>query len=213
MLLIGMFDSPFVRRVAVSMKLLAVPFEHANWSVGKDFERIRQYSALGRVPALVLDDGEVLCESAMILDYLDDCVGQERALLASTGKARRDALRLMALSIGAAEKGRDQIYERVFRPQTRQYDVWVDRLQSQMHGALGELERYCSARDAGHWLVGNAIGQADISVACAYTFLNEALPAAGIAQRYRHLAQVAARCEEQPALRSTHVPFFSPASA
>jgi len=213
MLLIGMFDSPFVRRVAVSMKLLSVPFEHANWSVGKDFERIRQYSAVGRVPALVLDDGEVLSESAMILDYLDDCVGQERALLASTGKARRDALRLMALSMGAAEKGRDQIYERVFRPQARQYDVWVDRLQSQMHGALGELERYCSARAAGHWLVGNAIGQADISATCAYTFLNEALPAAGIAQRYQRLAQVAARCEEQPALQSTHVPFFSPASA
>ena len=66
MLLIGMFDSPFVRRVAVSMQLLKIPFEHADWSVGRDFERIRQYSPLGRVPALVLDDGEVLSESASI---------------------------------------------------------------------------------------------------------------------------------------------------
>ena len=213
MLLIGMFDSPFVRRVAVSMKLLAVPFEHANWSIGKDFDRIRQHSALGRVPALVLDDGEVLSESAMILDYLDESVGKQRALLASSGKARRAALRVMALSMGAAEKGRDQIYERVFRPPARQYDVWVDRLQTQMHGALGELERYCSARDAGQWLVGNAIGQADITATCAYTFLNEALPAAGIAQRYPRLAQAAARCEEQSAFSSTHVPFFTPASA
>src|SRR5579862_8370089 len=98
-----MFDSPFVRRVAVSMKLLAIPFEHANWSVGKDFDRIRQYSPLGRAPALVLDDGEVLSESAMILDYLDQRVGQQRALLAPGGNVRREALRLMALSIGAAE--------------------------------------------------------------------------------------------------------------
>jgi glutathione S-transferase len=213
MLLIGMFDSPFVRRVAVSMKLLAIPFEHADWSVGRDFDRIRQHSALGRVPALVLDDGEVLTESAMILDHLDDSVGHERALLPPSGKARRDALRLMALSIGAAEKGRDQIYERVFRPQARQYDVWVARLQTQMHGALGELERCCSARDAGQWLVGNTMSQADITATCGYTFLNEALPAAGIEKRYQYLARAAARCEEQPAFHSTHVPFFTPASA
>ena len=89
MLLIGMFDSPFVRRVAVSMQLLDIGFEHANWSIGRDFERIRQHSALGRVPTLVLDDGEVLSESAAILDYLDDRVGPGRALLPSGGAARR----------------------------------------------------------------------------------------------------------------------------
>ena len=59
MLLIGMFDSPFVRRVAISMKLLELPFEHANWSVGKDFDRIREYNPLGRVPTLVIGRGEM----------------------------------------------------------------------------------------------------------------------------------------------------------
>jgi glutathione S-transferase len=75
MLLIGMFDSPFVRRVAITLKLLGIPFEHGNWSVGKDFERIRHYNPLGRVPTLVLDNGEVLIESAAILDYLDELAG------------------------------------------------------------------------------------------------------------------------------------------
>jgi drug/metabolite transporter (DMT)-like permease len=74
MILIGMFDSPFVRRVAVTMNLLKIPFEHRNWSVGKDFDRIREFNPLGRVPTLVLDDGESLIESAAILDYLDDLV-------------------------------------------------------------------------------------------------------------------------------------------
>ena len=55
MLLIGMFDSPFVRRVAITMKLLDLPFEHGNWSVGKDFDRIREYNPLGRVPVLVTE--------------------------------------------------------------------------------------------------------------------------------------------------------------
>jgi glutathione S-transferase len=60
MILIGMFDSPFVRRVAVTLNLLEIPFEHRNWSVGKDFELIRRYNPLGRVPTLVLDDGDAL---------------------------------------------------------------------------------------------------------------------------------------------------------
>src|SRR5580698_7537047 len=111
MMLIGMFDSPFVRRVAVSLKVLELPFEHANWSVGRDFERIRQKNPLGRVPALVTDDDEILIESAAILDYLDELVGAERALLAPSGQVRRRALSLMAIATGAAEKGVQQVYE------------------------------------------------------------------------------------------------------
>ena len=92
MMLIGMFDSPFVRPVAISMKMLDIPFEHANWSVGKDFERIRDYNPLGRVPTLVLDDGEALIETSAMLDYLDERSGPERALLptfrAPSGAAR-----------------------------------------------------------------------------------------------------------------------------
>ena len=50
MILIGMYDSPFVRRVAVSMQVLGLAYEHRNWSVGKDFDKIRRYNPLGRVP-------------------------------------------------------------------------------------------------------------------------------------------------------------------
>src|ERR1700689_1702769 len=96
MLLIGMFDSPFVRRVAVSMQLLDIGYEHADWSVGRDFDRIREYNPLGRVPTLVLDDGAVLSESAAILDYLDDRVGPARALLPASGAHRAEGLRAIA---------------------------------------------------------------------------------------------------------------------
>jgi len=209
-LLIGMFDSPFVRRVAVSMQLLKIPFEHADWSVGRDFERIRQYSPLGRVPALVLDDGEVLSESASILDYLDASVGPEQALLPAIGRPRRDSLKLMSLSIGAAEKGRDQIYEQVFRPPAKRHDEWTARLQAQMYGALGEVEKFCELHPEQPWLVGSAMGQADITCTCAFTFLNEALPGAGIAKRYPQLAAVAERCEAEPPFQRTHVAFFTP---
>src|SRR6202140_2812140 len=130
-----MFDSPFVRRVAVSMQLLDIGYEHANWSVGKDFDRIRQYNPLGRVPTLVLDDGEVLSESAGILDYLDDGVGPTRALLPAAGRARREALRQIAMATGAAEKGRDQIYEHAFRPPEKGHVPWLERWGTQLKGA------------------------------------------------------------------------------
>ena len=102
MILIGMFDSPFVRRVAVSMNVLGVAFEHRNWSVGKDFELIRQFNPLGRVPTLVQPDGEALIESSAILDFLDECAGPERALMP---RLRREALWYIPGSAGRDSKG------------------------------------------------------------------------------------------------------------
>jgi glutathione S-transferase len=162
-----MFDSPFVRRVAVSMNLLGVAFEHRNWSVGRDFELIRQFNPLGRVPTLVQPDGEALIESAAILDFLDECVGPERALIPRSGSERREALRIMAVATGAAEKGVAQLYEIAFRPVEKRYWPWTERCNTQMHAALAELNRLSLAR-GGEWLIGNRMTQADITATCVY---------------------------------------------
>jgi glutathione S-transferase len=210
MLLIGMFDSPFVRRVAVSMQILEMPYEHRNWSVGKDFESIRRFNPLGRVPTLVLDDGTSLVESAAILDWLDDQVGSKRALLPPSGDARRDALQLMALAHGAAEKGVLQIYERAFRPEDKRHAPWVARCQTQMHSALGVLEEAAAAR-AGQYLVGEKLSQADVTVACVQRFLHDALGVNGEATEYTALAELAAGCERLAAFAAVPVePFFAP---
>lgn len=211
MLLIGMLDSPFVRRVAVSMQLLGMSYEHGNWSVGRDFERIRQINPMVKVPTLVLDDGEVLSESALILDYLDQSVGPERALLPASGRPRRDSLKLMAQSIVAAEKARDQLQEVFFRPQDKQYAPWMERLRGQMHAGLALLDAECQRRGDGQWLVGAAMTQADITVTCVYTFANEALPEAAVADKYPHLGRLAARCEGLEVFKRTHQPYFRPA--
>ena len=91
MILIGQYDSPFVRRVAVALQHHGLAYEHRPWSVWADAESIAQYNPLRRVPVLVMDDGEALVESAAILDALDGLVGPERALLGRRG-ARRDVL-------------------------------------------------------------------------------------------------------------------------
>lgn len=207
MLLIGMFDSPFVRRVAVSLKRLAIPFEHANWSVGAEHARIRQFSPLGRVPTLVLDDGIALTDSSAILDYLDSRSGPERALLAAHGSARRDAMQLVALALGAAEKGREQVYERVFRPAEKRHEPYLERCRSQMHGALGQLEQWRGTH-CGEWMMGERLTQADITVTCCWTFLIESvgLEASG----YGHLSALAERCEALSEFKSTRAAWSAP---
>lgn len=209
MILIGMFDSPFVRRVAVSMKLLGLPFEHRNWSVGRDQAAIRQYNPLGRVPTLVLDDGVSLCDSAALLDYIDQLVGPEHALLPASGDARRDALQLVALGTGVAEKGVVQAYERIFRPAEKQHEPWVERCAQQMHGALALLDTACSSTP-GKYLLGYRLTQADITCVTAWTFVHGAL---GVqASRYPALAAHAARCEQMAAFADARLDFTPPSA-
>lgn len=210
MILIGMFDSPFVRRVAVSLKLLDLHFEHRDWSVGRDFDRIRAYNPLGRVPALVLDDGESLLESGAILDYLDELAGADRALLPRSGAPRRTALRLMAIATGAADKGALQVYERVFRPYEKRHEPWLERLRTQTYGALAELERCCALRP-GQWLVGERLTQADITVCCAVTFLDAAVSLAATPERYPALRALVTRCEGLREFAQTRVAWSAPA--
>jgi len=209
LILIGMFDSPFVRRVAVSMNLLGVAFEHRNWSVGKDFELIRQFNPLGRVPTLVQPDGEALIESTAILDLLDEYAGPDRALLPRSGKDRREALRVMAVATGAAEKGVTQVYETVFRPPEKRYRPWVERCHTQTHAALGELDRLCQVR-GDEWLIGSRITQADITATCVYTFLSDALGINRETVAYPALGALAARCEALPEFLAVKADWFAP---
>jgi len=208
MILIGMFDSPFTRRVAISANLLGIPFEHRSWSVGKDFDRIREFNPLGRVPALVLDDGETLVESAMILDWLDEQVGPQRALMPASGTARRKAQHLIALATGAADKGIHIVIERAFRPEEKRHAPWIDRCRVQVHGALIELDRLCVAAGDSTWLIGDAMTQADITLACYATYLRDAVPLDLSA--YPALSARAARCEALPVFQQFYMPFYTP---
>jgi glutathione S-transferase len=212
MILIGQFDSPYVRRVAVSMRWLGIPFEHRNWSVGKDFDRIVKFNPLGRVPTLVLDDGEVLAESAAILDYLDERVGPARALLPARGQSRRAALQLMALATGAADKAVLQIYETAFRPAEKRHEPWLDRCRLQVRSGLAALERAAGGIGTG-WLLGGELTQADVTVGCVLGFLYGSIGVDRERVEYPALAAFAARCESSAAFRAVPAAEFSaPAS-
>ncbi|MDI1267052.1 MAG: glutathione S-transferase family protein [bacterium] len=191
MILIGQYDSPFVRRVAIAMRLYGIAFEHRPWSTFGDADKIAAYNPLRRVPTLVLDSGEALIESAMILDYLDDRVGADKAMIARSGEARWRHLRICALSMGLGDKGVSLLYERVLRKE--QLDLWVQRCSAQITGVLEVLEKKCAAVKTPYW-AGETIGHADIAAACVLRFTGEAHPALFDA-RYPALKAHSARCE------------------
>ncbi len=192
MILIGQYDSPFVRRVAIALQLYGLAYEHRPWSTFGDADRIARYNALRRVPTLVLDDGEVLIDSAAILDHLDEVVGPSKALIAPSGSARRQALKTCALATGLADKAVSLVYERALHQQTSQQ--WTDRCVSQIVGVLEALQADRSGRSTAFWF-GEAMGHADIAVACVLRFTGEAHPTLFDVTRWPALAAHASRCE------------------
>ena len=207
MILIGQYDSPFVRRVGIALNLYGLPFEHRPWSSFGDADKLRAVNPLTRVPTLVLDDGEVLVESHMMLDYLDSLAPAERRMFPAAEPARHRALKVAALATGLADKAVSLFYEKRLHQQTS--DLWVDRCRTQMEGALGALEKDRAGRKTDWWFDGR-IGHADIAVGCALRFVGDAHPGTIAMAGYPALAAHAARCEALPVFKSVSQPFIPP---
>lgn len=208
MILIGQYDSPFVRRVGIALTLYGLDFEHRPWSTFGDAEKIRPYNPLMRVPTLVLDDGAVVIESHAILDYLDSLVPPGRVMLPATQPARREALKAMALATGIGDKVVSLFYEQRLHEQTS--ELWVERCRTQILGAMTLLEEDRAARPGPHWF-GDRIGHADIAVAAVLRFSGEAHPGLVPLAGYPALAAHAAHHEDLPAFRAISQPFIPPA--
>jgi glutathione S-transferase len=218
MQLIGQFDSPFVRRVAVALHHYELPFDHRPWSVWAQAEEIAHYNPLRRVPVLVLDSGEVLVESGAILDALDELASPARRLVAPSGAARRATLRVCALATGLADKAVSLFYERLLRNQDSQSRTWVDRCTAQIEETLDRLDFERQALDQADadqgasprefWFGG--LSHADIAVACAVRFIREAHEAVWRARPRLELATLSDRCEGLTPFRSAVQPLHVP---
>ena len=208
MILIGQYDSPFVRRVGIALTLYELLFEHRPWSVFGDAEKIRPYNPLTRVPTLVLDDGEVLIESHSILDYLDSLVPAERAMFPVAEPARHQALKIAALATGLGEKAVSLFYEKRLHKEVS--DVWVNRCRAQITGVLAVLEADLAIRTGDYWF-GGRIGHADIVVAAVLRFTTEAHPGLVSMADFPTLNTHTARLEALPAFQAIIQPFNLPA--
>lgn len=210
MILIGHYDSPFVRRVAIALRLYGLPFEHRAWSVFGDADKIAAFNPLKRVPTLVLDDGEVLIESAAILDALDEMAVEGRALIPTRGALRRGVLKVCALGAGMADKAVSLVYERVVHERATR--MWIDRCRSQMSAVLDALEAE-RARGPGPWWFGEPLTHADIMVACALRFISEAHAEVFDLTAWPALSAHSAACEALDVFQAFQQPFFVSAPA
>jgi glutathione S-transferase len=191
MKLIGMLDSPYVRRVAISAKRLGIALEHESVSVFRHFEQFQQINPVVKAPTLVLDDGEVLMDSTLILDYLEAIAG--KSLLPSDLKQRARALRLIGLSLAACEKSVQIYYERNLRPADIQYQPWVERVEGQLAAAYTALEAELQKQPLP--TDGDVIAQDGISLAVAWSFTNLVVPDQVDAARFPRIAQYTAYAE------------------
>jgi glutathione S-transferase len=206
-ILIGQYDSPFVRRVGIALTLYEMPFEHQLWSAFKDAGRLRELNPLCRVPTLVLDDGTVLVDSHAMLDYLDGLVPAGRAMFPQREPERYRALRVATLATGLGDKAVSLFYE--IRMHSEVSRTWVDRCRSQILSTLAALETERAGISSDYWFGGH-IGHADIAVATVLRFVGEAHPGLAPIADFPALAAHAARLEALPVFRQVAQTFKPP---
>jgi glutathione S-transferase len=199
MILVGQYDSPYVRRVAVSLRVLGFVYDHDTRSVFGDFDSMRQTNPLGRIPSLVLDDGEVLIDSSAILDWLDQTVGPGRALIAPAGSERRRALRTIALATGVIDKAGTSAYERIIRPSSLRWPEWIARCRTQAGAAIAALA-------AEPFPTGAPLDQVQITIACMIRYVQMTDPELVPRGRYCALEELSKRCEARPEFLATYPP-------
>jgi glutathione S-transferase len=193
MQLIGMLDSPFVRRVAITFDLQAIPFEHKALSVFRNFDEFAAINPTVKAPTLVLDDGSFLIDSTLMLEYGDALTG--RSLLPAAPAARARALRAIGPALAACEKTAQIVYEHSLRPAEKVHQPWLDRVQEQLLAALKLLEAEVDAFDA------DALDQAAVTAAVTWSFVRLMVPQIVAGDAFPRLAAWTARAEALPVFR------------
>lgn len=199
MLLVGVNRSPYTRRVAVTLELYGLAYEQRALSGFGDRAEVRAANPLGRIPALVLDSGDVLIDSGAIIDHLDEVRGRDRALVPVAGADRRAVLRVAALMMGACDKALQAAHERNHRPPEKLHQPWIDDCLAQVASALAAVEGM--AEPGAPYLLLGRLTHADVAA-----FVAERL-ARGLGidteARTPRLRALTRRLAEEPAFRST----------
>lgn len=199
MQLVGYLDSPFVRRVAISMRYLGIAYEHRELSIFRNYDEFRHLHPAVKVPALVFDDGEVMIDSSLIINYLESQVAG-RSLMPKDPARYRSASQQIANALVVMEKIAQLIYETGHRPTEKQHGPWLERIHQQLEGSVRLMEKAVAANAAAGqaWLSGEQPGQADISTAVAWRFAQHIDAVQLKPEDFPALVAFSAQAEQQP---------------
>ncbi len=200
MRLIGMLDSPFVRRVAISLRALDIAFVHEPLSVFSAFEAFADINPVVKAPSLVTDDGTVLMDSSLILAHAERIAPPGRSLMPVDPQDHARSLRIIGLALAACEKTVQIVYEHKLRPMEKQHQPWLDRIHGQLAAAYRLLEAEMPQADP--WLFGRRPLQADITSVVAFRFTREMLPDALDVKACPRLHALSVRAEESAEFRA-----------
>jgi len=198
MKLIGMLDSPYVRRVAISLDLLGVPFEHDPVSVFGAFARFQSINPVVKAPTLICDDGTVLMDSSLILQFVEAAHTHGASLWALDPVDLQHEMRAVGLALAACEKSVQILYERNLRPEEAQYQPWMDRVAGQLSAAYLALEQEVARRPAAF---AGPVNQATLTAAVAWQFTQSLLAHIVPAAQHPGLVALSARLEATAAFR------------
>jgi glutathione S-transferase len=198
MQLIGMLDSPYVRRVAIVLIVAKTPFIHRPISLFRHINQFSKFNPLLKAPTLLTDDGVTLMDSSVILEYLAGVDPRIAALAPSTAPQRLAALRATALALTVMEKAVQRHYERMLRPLEKRDGPWVDRVTGQLTAGLSALDVELPGSG---WIAGE-LGLADITAVCAFGFTHSLLADVVDTGQYPNLGAFSARAEALPAFRA-----------
>lgn len=199
MKLIGMLDSPYVRRVAISLQLLGLPFEHQSLSVFRTFAQFRGINPVVKAPTLVCDDGEVLMDSTLILEYAE-ALARPRSLMPGDPAPLQHDLRLLGLALAGCEKAVQIVYERNQRPAEKLHEPWVQRVSGQLISAFEALEDALARRSIPQ--TSAALRQADVTIAVAWHFARQMIPDVVPAEKFPRLVAFSDAAERLPEFRA-----------
>jgi glutathione S-transferase len=200
MQLVGMLDSPYVRRVAIALMRLGLPFEHRPISLFRHIDEFSAINPLLKAPTLVADDGTVLVDSTLIIDYAATLAPDASSLAPRAPKARLRATRLIGLSLVVCEKAVQFYYERELRPPEKRHEPWVARVRGQLFAALDALELEINGGKG--WLFEDRMMLADITLATAFAFTQSYLADIVDKAPYGVIASFSARAEETAEFRA-----------
>lgn len=200
MILVGQYDSPVTRRVAIALHHYGMRFTRDTRSIFGDATAIGRISPLTRIPALILDDGEVLIDSAAILDHLDEHAG-DAALMPASGTARRRVLQMTSLAQGTLEKVGAVVYEKHFHPQEHRSIDWLDRCLGQARAGLDELAR----RLVTPYACGPTLTHADVMITTLLWYMQDRMDEVLSPAAHASLLTLAEHCETLPAFLAAAV--------
>ncbi|MES2048123.1 MAG: glutathione S-transferase family protein [Pseudomonadota bacterium] len=194
MQLIGMLDSPYVRRVAISLQLLGLPFEHQSISVFRQFAQFQAINPVVKAPSLVCDDAAVLMDSTLILEYAEALAGPGKSLMPTNIAERQHALYLIGLALAACEKSVQIVYEKNLRPAEKIHTPWIERVTGQLLAAYDALELAMTHRPLE--VTSDSMNQAGVSIAVGWYFTQQMMPEIVLAAAYPSLQKFSTDAEK-----------------